>query len=397
MIGGSTGSFMGEIHRKAIQQSGCLKLVCGAFGSTRNSSYETGKMLKMPTRRVYGTYRDMFRRENMLPADERMDFITIVTPNAMHYPIAMSALDAHFPIFSEKPFTCNMDEAMNLTRKQRMVGLHYGVSMAYPSYPMVRKAREMVLSGEGIGALRKLVVSYELGWMAPRLENAGNRQAGWRADPRRCGPAGCLADLCAHCFYLAEWLTGQKVSEVLGDLRPTVPGRVLDDDCTVIAKFESGLRGLFISSQIASGSGSGLAFKAIGDKATMEWSQQDPGLLRLRQVDGTETVLKADPPAQAIPVCCSPTPYGDNEPYIQALAGAYKAFANDLAESQGKAREPATPAFYMTIDEGLRSVAFVDAVLKNTAVPLPQVDETKPPPPPATKWEPLTIPEIPTL
>ena len=332
MIGGSLNSFMGEIHREAIKRSGCLELVCGAFGSTRNSSYETGKQLGLPTRRVYGTYRDLFRREASLPVDERIDFATVITPNAMHYPIAMSAMDAHFPIFSEKPFTCNMDEALNLTRKQQTNGLRYGISMALPSYPMFRKARTLIRDEQTIGVIRKVVVANELGWMAPRLEVNGNRQACWRADPRRSGQAGCLADLGAHCFYAAEWLTGLKVSELCADMRPTVPGRVLDDDCTILVRFENGIRGTLLASQIETGSAGGMTAKIIGAKGTLIWSQADPDRIRIVRVDGQveEIVSEAVKSPRIVPPECPPTPFGNNDAYIQALAEAYAAFARYL-------------------------------------------------------------------
>ena len=194
----------------------------------------------------------MFRREATLPEGERMDFVSILAPNAMHYPVAMSSIDAGFSVFSEKPFTCNLDEGLNLTRKQQASGLAYGIAMVYQGYPALQMARQLLLEEKTIGTIRKIVSRFPLGWMAQRLETAGNKQAGWRADPRRCGPAGCLADLGIHCFYLAEWLSGLAVSEVCADLRPTVAGRILDDDCSVLVRF-TGVRGAFPASQIATG------------------------------------------------------------------------------------------------------------------------------------------------
>ena len=393
MVGGSLNSFMGEIHRQAIARSGCLELVCGAFGSTRNSSYETGKQLGLPTRRVYGTYRDLFRREAALSPEERIDFATVITPNAMHYPIAMSAIDAHFPIFCEKPFTCNMDEALNLTRKQQASGIRYGIAMVLPCYPMFRKARSLIQEEQAIGVIRKVVVSCEMGWMAPRLEVNGNRQAGWRSDPRRSGQAGCVTDLGAHCFYAAEWLTGLTVSEICADTRPTVPGRILDDDCTILLRFENGIRGVLLASQIETGSAGGITAKIIGSKGTLIWRQADPDRIRIIGVDGSvgEIVSDAVETPRTVSPECPPTPFGNNEAYIQALTDAYIAFAEYL--TAGKDAERHTASF-MSITEGLRSVAFVDAVLKNTAVPPPPQDDTPPPPLPP-KWMPLIIPAIP--
>jgi len=388
MVGGGEESFMGNIHRAAIAQSGCVELVCGAFGSTRQSSFTTGKMLKLPTRRVYGTYRDMFRRESGLPEPERMDFVAILAPNAMHYPVAMSSIDAGFPVFSEKPFTCNMDEALNLTRKQQHSGLAYGIAMVYQGYPMLQKARELIQEGKAVGTIRKIVATYALGWLAQRLETAGNKQSGWRTDPRRCGPAGCLIDLGIHCFHVAEWVSGLAVSEVCADLRPTVAGRILDDDCSVLTRFESGARGVFLASQITTGRSDGLTIEVIGDKGAFVWSQSEPDRLLLRGVDDSRQSFTGGVAAE--PAVNAPAPYGNNAAYIAALASAYRAFAEHLEAARNKKDAAATPQGFMTIQEGLRAVAFADAVLKNTATP----DEGAPV---SSKWTPLVVPPIPEL
>ena len=385
MVGGGNESFMGAVHRAAIEESGCAELVCGAFGSTRHSSYDAGKTLGLSTKRTYGTYRDMFRREAALPKNERMDFVAILAPNAMHYPVAMSATDAGFSIFSEKPFTCNLDEAVNLTRKQRSSGLAYGVAMAYPGYPMLRKMREMITEDKSIGTLRKVVSSFLLGWMAPRLETAGNRQAGWRTDPRRSGPAGCLADLCGHCQYVTEWVTGLRIAQVCADTRPTVPGRILDDDCTVMVRFEDEVRGVFLASQIATGRQQGLCIEVFGDKGSIAWVQGEPERLLLRGVDGTEKSISGGQPADNPPP--GPNPFGGDAAYISALAASYRSFAEHLRRTLArKSGSSALPGF-MTMDEGLRAVTFVDAVLQNTAVP--EEDEPLP-----DKWMPFVVPPV---
>ena len=392
MIGGGNDSFMGEIHRKAIKQTGCLSLVCGAFGSTRNSSYETGKRLGLPTRRVYGTYRELFRRERSLPVGERADFITIVTPNAMHYPISMSALDTRFPILTEKPFTCNLDEALNLLRKQQTNRIPYGICMVYPSYPMLQKARALIREKEALGIIRKIVVSYESGWMSPRLETAGNHQAGWRTDPRRCGAAGCLADLGSHCAYLAEWLTGLKLVEVCADLYSGVPGRIIDDDCTVMARFENGIHGVFLSSQIDTGSARGLCCKIIGDQASLVWRQSTPDLLQLTAQDGTVTLMGDPAPSpESGSVPCPSAPYGDNDGYLKALTETYRSFAA-YVQSGGK-----SPARFMTVEEGLRSVVFVDAALRNGTEPPAGAAQDEGDAQQKQKWESIEIPEIQAL
>ena len=389
IVGGGADSFMGGIHRAAIEACGCMELVCGAFGSTRQNSFTTGKALELPTRRVYGTYRDMFRREASMPKEERMDFVSVLAPNAMHYPVAMSSIDAGFPIFSEKPYTCNMDEALNLTRKLRNSGLDYGIAMVYKNYPALKKAQELLQEGKTVGNLRKITACYQLGWMAQRLETAGNKQAGWRADPRRSGPAGCLADLGPHCFHLAEWLSGLTVNELCADLRPTVAGRILDDDCSVLVRFNNGARGAFLTSQVATGRSDGLSIEFFGDKGALFWSQSEPDRLVARGIDGTPTVSLCGIPEGRAEIT-APEPYGRNAAYIAALADAYAAFAKVLTDRKAALRDKVPENSFMTVDEGLRAVAFVDAALKNTAVP----EEGQPPP---QKWMPVIVPPIPEL
>jgi len=387
MVGGGNESFMGSIHRAAIMQSGCVELVCGAFGSTRQSSFETGKALNLPTRRSYRTYRDMFRREASLPEDERMDFAVVLAPNTMHYPVAMSAIDAHFPLLSEKPFTCNMDEALNLTRKLRSSELAYGIAFVYAGYPMLQKAKDLIQNEKALGTLRKIVATYSLGWMAQRLETAGNKQASWRTDPRRCGQGGCLIDLGTHCFYLSEWLTGLSVSEVCADLRPTVAGRIIDDDCGVLVRFDGGARGVFLASQVATGSNEGITVEAFGDKAALRWSQAEPERLTLRAVDGTAQAFTGGTAAERS-ASLTPCPYGNNTAYIAALAETYRSFAAYL-EAPKKERSGNGFSF-ATAEEGLRAVTFADAVLKNTAAP----EEGQPP---QGKWTTFNVPAIPVL
>ena len=387
MVGGGIASFMGAIHRAAIEQSGCAELVCGAFGSTRQSSFEAGKALKLPTRRVYGTYRDMFRREATLPASERMDFVVILAPNTMHYPVAMSAIDAKFPVLSEKPFTCNMDEALNLSRKQQASGLPYGIAFVHASYPMLRQAKALVQDDKAVGTVRKVVTTYPLGWMAQRLETAGNRQAGWRTDPRRCGPAGCLIDLGVSCFQLTEWVTGLTVTEVCADQRPTVPGRILDDDCSVLLRFEGGARGVLLPSQVATGRNDGLTIEIFGDKGALLWSQTSPGQLALRTIDGGEQILSDKAAVGGQPASTVLSPFGDNPAYIAALTETYRSFVDYMAAPKKAARDG--NLCFSLAEEGLRTVTFVDAVVKNTADP----EEGQI----AAKWTPLVVPPVPEL
>ncbi|MEG1933798.1 MAG: Gfo/Idh/MocA family oxidoreductase, partial [Kiritimatiellia bacterium] len=194
MVGGGNDSFMGRIHGAAIQASGCLELVCGAFGSTRQRSFESGKSLGLSPEVVHGVYRDMFRREAHMAEADRADLVSVIAPNNMHYPVTMAAFDVGFPVFSEKPMSCNMDEAKNLKRRMLMSEEVYTTAYVYPFYPALEKLRAFVEAG-GIGTIRRIDTKYYHGWMGQRLETSGNRSAGWRVDPRRCGSTGALTDL----------------------------------------------------------------------------------------------------------------------------------------------------------------------------------------------------------
>jgi len=383
-IGGGCDSFSGEMHRKAIALSGIGDIVCGAFGSTRNSSFVTGKNLGLPVSRVYGTYRDLFRCESKLDEAERVDFVVVLTPSGMHYPICTAAIDAKIPVFCEKPFANNVDEAVMLYKKLMATQLPYGLASVYAGYPALQAMRERMLDG-ALGTIRKVIVSVLLGWMTQRIENNGNRQAVWRADPRRAGATGCLQDLGVHCYLLTTWLTGLDIKELCAELEHVVPGRVLDDDCAVQIRFNTGAVGSFLCSQVACGEQEGLNFKVYGDKASFQWTQAEAHQFRVLSVDGHEEIVSmgaACATDSALPIGA---PFRVDAAYIQALAKAYQSFAAYLCDPDAARSAPGGLCF-STPDEGLRSVVFTHAGVRN-ATPLdPNL--------PMLKWTPFVVPEV---
>ncbi len=385
IVGGGEGSFIGKVHFQALEQSGQGEVVCGAFGSTRQSSFEFGKKLDLPLNRTYGTYRDMFRRERTVPAKERMQLTVILTPNTMHYPIAMSSIDARFPVFSEKPYTSNLDEALNLSRRVRDEKIIYGIAIPYAGYPMLQKAYSLIHDENIIGNIRKVVVEYELGWMAKRLETDEHKQASWRTDPRRCGPVGCMVDHASHCFYLTEWLTALEVCEVNADLHPSIPGRILDDDATVMAHLSNGARAVFLTSQIATGLKGGIGFRIYGEKASLEWKQCKPDTLLQRDYNGKKTTFNGGTPFKELDESGAPAPFGYEQAYIAALADCYKSFFTYLRNPDMKTDD----VVFATAMRGLRAVTFIETVLKNTVTK----DEDFQP----EKWSKLIVPPIPSL
>jgi len=386
LVGGGDNSFVGKVHLAAISKQGEGEIVCGALGSTRHSSFESGKKLGLPLKRIYGTYRDMFKRERTVSAKERMQMVVILTPNTMHYPIAMSAIDARFPILSEKPFSSNLDEALNLSRRVRDEKLIYGIAIPYEGYPVLQKAHALIHSDSAIGNIRKVVVEYQLGWLARRVETDGHKQASWRTDPRRCGPAGCLVDHASHCFYLAEWLTGLKVTEVNADLRATIAGRILDDDATVLTRFENGARGIFLTSQIAIGEHDGIHIRIYGDKGALEWNQGTPEKLVLRTLAGESETFEKGPAFKELAALNESAPFGYEEAYINALAECYSSFFEYLRNPRKSISEKAA---FATVPNGLRTVTFIHTVLRNIAAS----EENSP----ASKWTALVVPPVPSL
>lgn len=360
IVGGGADSFMGPIHRYALAQCGA-EVVCGAFGSSRHSSFSFGKDLGLPSTRVYGTYRDMFRRASRVAKDDAVDFVVILTPSGMHYPVCTSAIDASIPIFSEVPFAGNMDEATTLFRKLEMRKVPYGMPSIFPHVPALAEAKKRLAAGE-IGTLRKVECSAKLGWMAQRLENAGNRQAGWRTDPRRCGSSGCLTDLGTHCYLLADWLTGLPVKELCAETKSVVPGRVIDDDATVFVRYANGVNGVYACSQVETGETGGLAVSLYGDKGALKWSQARPDCLGVFSLEKNAWAEVAFPAAPAIPadLVRAPSPAHVDATYVAALVASYKAF---IAYLQSPKSAPADGFTQAAV--GLQSVAFNSAAVRN--------------------------------
>lgn len=362
MVGGGMESLAGRIHRAAIEASGCLELVCGAFGSTRQRSIETGKALGLDPARVYGVYRDMFRRESKVTDESRVDFVTVVAPNNMHYPVTMASFDAGFPVFSEKPMSCNMDEAQNLKRRTLMCKELYGTAYVFPFYPALKQLRTFVQSG-GIGNIRRVDTRYYHGWMGIRLETAGNRSAAWRVDAKRCGAAGAIYDLAGSCAFLAEWATGLEMAALCAAGHPAVAGRFLDDDATVLLKFNNGAFGLIAVSQIALGEAEGVSLSIYGDKGSVHWKQSLGNTWAVVTPEGKvsrKTVAKA--PVPTLGENRFSEPYGDDAAYIAALTAAYRDFAAAIiAECAGKTIAPN----YVGVDAALRVATFNDLAYRN--------------------------------
>ncbi len=366
MIGGGVGGFIGAIHRMAAAMDQQMELVSGAFSSDADRSRETGARLFLQPDRCYPTFEEMLRREAALPAGERPDFIAIVTPNHLHLPAAELALQHGFHVLSDKPATLNLNEAKALRDSLKKSGLFYGLTHNYTGYPMVKEARHLVRSGK-LGRIRKVVVEYPQGWLPIRLAAAGQKHI-WRTDPQLSGAGGCVADIGTHAENLAEYVTGLKIVELAADASTFMEH--LDDDINILLRLENGAKGVLHASQICVGEENPLNIRVWGELGGLEWHQMEPNTLLLKWPDRPAERYRAGarylgPAARG----CAHTPPGHPEGFIEAFANIYLNFANHIrAVQEGrKLAEDDSALDYPGIEDALRGMAFVEAVLESSA------------------------------
>ena len=369
MVGGGRGAFIGAVHRIAAAMDQQVELVCGAFSSDPERSKASGADLFLPPSRCYGTFEEMILAEKALPADQRMDFIAIVTPNHMHFPPAKMALDNGFHVLSDKPATFDLAEAKALAALVKKTGLLYGLTHNYTGYPLVKQARDMIATGK-LGKLRKVVVEYPQGWLATRLEASGQKQAGWRTDPKRSGAGGCVGDIGTHAENLAEYITGLQISELAADATSFVKGRKLDDDVNVLLRFKGGAKGVLHSSQISVGEENNLNIRVYGELGGLEWHQNEPNTLLVKWLDQPMQVYRtANGYLCDAAKAAGRTPPAHPEGYLEAFANIYKNFANAIrAKAVGQKLAKSDLANdYPKIEDGVRGMAFIKAVVASSA------------------------------
>lgn len=362
MIGGGPGSFIGSVHRIAANLDGQIELVCGCFSSKPEKSRATGESLFLPPERVYASWEEMLEKEALLPEGERMDFVSIVTPNHVHFAPAMMALDKGFHVALDKPMTFSLEEAKQLAAKVKETGKLFLLTHTYTGYPMVKEARHRVLNGD-LGKVRRIYVEYPQGWLYNDCA-ATNKQAAWRVDPNRSGKAGCMGDIGTHAFNLAEYITGLKATEICGELQTFVPDRLLDDDGAALIRYEGGARGVLMASQIAVGCENSLKIRVFGEKGGLEWRQEEPNTLILRWPDRPAEIVRTNNGyVSGISAYNSRVPAGHPEGYLEAFANLYRNFATALrAKLEGK--EPAPEALdFPSAEEGVRGMRFIETIV----------------------------------
>ncbi len=367
MVGGGEGAFIGAVHRMAAALDSEIELVCGAFSSDPARSRRSGAALCLPTDRVYDDYCAMMAAEAALPAAQRMQFVAIVTPNHQHFPVAEAALRAGFHVLSDKPATLNLDQALRLREVVSETGLLYGLTHTYTGYPLVKEARARVAAGE-LGNIRKIVVDYPQGWLADRQEDTGNKQAAWRLDPAQAGISSCMGDIGVHAANLAEYVTGLEISEICSDLCAFVPGRTLDDDGTVLLRFDNGARGVLGASQISVGEENALSLRVYGDKGGLEWRQQDPNTLWLKWPDRPTEMLRAGGAYLGdLAAANTRTPMGHPEGYLEAFANLYQAFAAHIRAREAGQAPDERASDCPGIESAIRGMAFIELAVAASA------------------------------
>ena len=366
MIGGGLDAFIGAVHRKAAALDGEIELVCGAFSSNPQKSKEAGQAFYLDSKRVYDSYAAMITGEKKLPVGERMDFVSIVTPNHLHFEPAKEALENGFHVMIDKPITLSLAEARKLKKIHEKSGLVLAVSHAYAGYPMVKEAKHLVKTGK-IGKVRKIYVEYPQGWLATPVEKSGQKQAGWRTDPKKSGAGGAIGDIGTHAAHLAEYITGLSISEICADLNAVIKGRLLDDDSQMLLRFSNGSSGTLVATQVAAGEENNLKIKVYGEKGGLEWRQEEPNSLIVRSLDGPKQTYRTGMGY----VCESAkqntrVPSGHPEGYLEAFANIYLAFAKAVRDHKPGKKISAAKYDFPDIEDGVKGMAFVEAVVKSS-------------------------------
>jgi predicted dehydrogenase len=365
MIGGGRGAFIGGVHRIAAQMDGQAELVAGAFSSDAERSKLSGADLFLDPSRVYGSYTEMAKAEAARPAADRLDFIVIVTPNHQHFPPAKLFLESGFNVVCDKPVTFNLAEAKALKKVVAKSGKVFALTHNYTGNVMVKQARELVRSGF-LGEIRKVVAEYPQGWLSTLLEKTGQKQAGWRTDPKRSGAAGCIGDIGTHAENLARYITGLHIDSLCADLSTFVKGRKLDDDGNILVRFQGGAKGIIHSSQMSVGDENNLNIRVYGTKAAIEWHQEHPNELVVKFPDQPRQVWRRGN-GYVAPIAGKFTriPSGHPEGYLEAFGNIYReVFRAIEAEVSGK-KLPKDLDF-PTIDDGVEGMAFIETVVKSS-------------------------------
>lgn len=365
MVGGGIGSFIGNVHRIGAILGGQAELAAGAFSTTRERSLRSAEQYLVSSERTYGSYQEMLENEKGKNPDERLDFITIATPNHMHYEIAKAFLLNGFHIICDKPLCTTVAEGEELAKIARERGLVFTITYNYTGYPMVRQAKEMIRNGE-LGKILKVIMEYQQGWLVTPLERQGHKQASWRTDPAKSGGSQVTGDVGTHAANLLEYVTGKKIIELCADVRTVIEGRVMEDDVNILVRMEDGISGILTASQICAGEENALKLRVYGTKSSIEWHQENPNLL-LHKIQGApDLILKSgnDYLHDLSKSSCNIVA-GHPEGFFEAFANIYKESIELIRSVQDGRIIPFEEYGCPSVLDGVRGMRFIDAVLRS--------------------------------
>jgi predicted dehydrogenase len=364
MVGGGKDAFIGGVHRRAALMDGKIELAAGALSSDPARAAASARELMLPAERSYGTYTEMAEAESKKPPGERIDFVSIVTPNKMHFPVARTFAELGIHIICDKPMTYSLAEAKQLVDVVETSGIVFGLTHNYTGYPMVKQARHMVQNGQ-LGEILKIVVEYPQGWLLAPIEQQGQKQAAWRTDPTQAGVSNCMGDIGSHCHNLAHYITGLELTEICADLK-SILDRPLDNDGNILLRFDNGACGILYASQFSAGEENNLRIRVYGTKAALEWHQEEPNHLWFRTNEGPAQLYR-----RGNGYLCEAArratrlPAGHPEAFIEAFANIYMN-VTDTIRAKLEGREPtALELDFPTVVDGARGLAFIESAVES--------------------------------
>lgn len=367
MVGGGRGAFIGSVHRMAARLDGEIDLVAGCFSSDPKKSKASGEDFFLDPSRVYATYEEMAQREAALPADQRIDFVSIVTRNNTHFGVAKTFLEAGFHVVCDKPLCFTLKEGIKLRDIVAKSGKVFALTHNYTGYPMVKEAREWVRTGK-LGKLLKIVVEYPQGYAITALEQAGDGAiSNWRMDPSVAGISNCMGDIGTHAHNLARYITNLEIDEICAELSTFIPGRPLEDDGNCLIRFAGGAKGILFASQISNGDENNLNIRVYGTKGSLEWHQENPNELVFKRADAPPVISRrGNSYLSAAAQGATRTPFAHPEGFIEAFANVYRAAGTAIADAIAGRKAPKAGYDFPTIDDGVAGMAFIEAVVKSS-------------------------------
>jgi predicted dehydrogenase len=364
MVGGGRDAFIGAVHRMAMRLDDKIELVAGAFSSSAEKSRLSGEDLLIDPNRVYPDYKTMVERELQLPAGERIDFVSIVTPNRTHVPVAKAFLENGFHVVCDKPLAFNLEEALELQQTVQKTGKIFALTHNYTGYPMVKEARELVRTG-ALGNILKVVVEYPQGWLINPIDAEGKKGADWRTNPEQAGASSCVGDIGTHAENLARYITGLEIQEICADFTTFVKGRRLEDDASMLVRYKGGAKGILYASQVSVGEENSLTIRVYGSKASLEWHQEEPNDLIVKYAEAPRrTYRRGNPYLSDVAKRFTRIPAGHPEGFIEGFANIYLEAARAIeAEVNGQPIPP--DCDFPTVKDGVEGMLFIATAVRS--------------------------------